>query len=286
MSRRTSGERRGRFIRWLAPGAYLVSVLVLTTAQAEDAGTHAPNAASTETPAAAPSLSSEYLQAIDLALLEFDRGNFVESREHMRKAHELAPSARTLRGLGKVEFELRNYGECVRYLEEALASTERPLDPPLREEVEALLERARAYVGEVHVDVQPGTATVSVDGVPVAQGPSASLQLVVGDHVLEFHASGRMPARRAIRVRGREAVHLQIALAAPEQTRSVSAPTPIDPLARERTTAQPLYRKWWLWTGVAVVAGGVATAVLATRGRETRERSYAAGTSGITLESR
>lgn len=226
-------------------------------------------------PSAAPiqgTSSPAYEAAIDLAVDEHERGNFEEAREHFREAHELYPNARTLRGLGKVEFELRNYGEAVNFLSAALTTDARALSPELRAEVEILLDRARAYIGAVHVDVQPGSATVSVDGVPVASGPKAALELAVGDHVLEFRASGRLSERRQIRVRGRDRITIQVVLMAPE-----SRTRPFD--GERLPGTQPVYKKWWLWTavGVAVAVGVTATAVaVATRSEQTR-RLPAAG---------
>lgn len=63
------------------------------------------------------SQAEPYEDAVRLALGEFDAGNFAEAREHFRKAHSLDPNARTLRALGLVEFELRNYGEAANFLE-------------------------------------------------------------------------------------------------------------------------------------------------------------------------
>jgi hypothetical protein len=197
-----------------------------------------------------------YQHAIDQAVDEHERGNFEEAREHFRAAHELYPNARTYRGLGKVEFELRNYGESVKYLSAALSSTVRPLDRELRQEVESLLQRARAYVGEVRVDVQPGTATVSVDGVTVGSGPRAALELLVGDHVLEFRATGRMPERRHIRVHGRDQITIQVILAAPEPSAAQNAAA-----AAPRVAETPLRKRWWVWTSIGVIAAGTAIAV-------------------------
>jgi hypothetical protein len=269
----------------------LLAVLLLGRAARGDAqaGTDAPPAAATDpdSPAQEPRAAlgaplaraptPEYERAIAQAVDEHERGNFEEAREHFREAHEIYPNARTLRGLGKVEFELRNYGECVKFLAAALGSEERPLSQPLRDEVTALLERARAYVGEVHVDVQPGSATVSVDGVPVASGPQAALDLLVGDHVLEFRASGHLSERRRIHVRGHDTINIQVVLAAPETSVAVHTG------ASERPPGQPpVYKQWWLWTAVGVVAVGTATA-LALSLRSTPEPHHAENTSGVTL---
>src|SRR5262245_26780211 len=96
---------------------------------------------------AAAAASSEYDELIRTALAEMDAGNFAEARALFGKAHAMQPSARTLRGLGYVEFELRRYTQSVRYLRSALQESKRSLEPALRREVERMLERADAYTG-------------------------------------------------------------------------------------------------------------------------------------------
>jgi tetratricopeptide (TPR) repeat protein len=210
---------------------------------------------------------AEYDRAIDMGIVEHNAGRFAEARTQYMRAHELAPSARTLRALGMVEFELRNYGESVNYLERALASEEKALDASLRRQTEDLLSRARAYVGEVHVAVDPDTAMVMVDGVTVASGPEASFTLVVGDHELEFRAHGRLPEKRAIRIRGGDQTRLRVVLTHPGEDDTGAAPA-----AALRSEREPFVRKWWLWTAVGAVAAGAAVGIaLAVRRDERRE---------------
>jgi hypothetical protein len=255
-----------------------VSLLIahLTVSARADDYTPAPSPGSSVPPASltltpetpgqgVPQIEPEgYGAAIDTALSEHAHGNFQEARVHFLTAHRLFPNARTLRGLGNVEFELRNYGEAVNYLTAALRSRIKPLDEELRLETERLLARAKVYVGEIHVDVQPESATVSVDGVTVASGPRASFALVVGDHILEFRALGRMPERRAIRVEGggRTVIHVQLATpgVAPD------APPPLEAGAQgasSRADRAPLHKRWWLWATIgAVVVAGVTTGLV------------------------
>jgi tetratricopeptide (TPR) repeat protein len=237
-------------------------------AQAQDA---APDAQAQE-----PANPPGYVEAVAVALNQHEAGNYLEARAHFLRAHALYPNARTLRGLGKVEFELRNYGEAVRYLKEALSATAKPLDDELRAEAEKLLRRARLYVGEVHIDVDPSYATVSVDGAKVASGPKASFSLIVGDHVLEFQAQGRLSERRAISIRGGEQTVLQVVLPTPAVEQVAPPPAPLSNHRDDRIT--PLRKKWWLWTAVGVVAAGAAVGIaLAARPDEQR-----AGVSGGT----
>jgi tetratricopeptide (TPR) repeat protein len=111
----------------------------------------------------APASTAEpvgYKAAIDSAIEEFASNNLAEAREHFGRAHALFPNARTLRGLGMVEFELRNYPEAIGWLRKALAFDVKRLEGKLRGETEDLLERANGYVGEVRLRVSPSDASV------------------------------------------------------------------------------------------------------------------------------
>jgi hypothetical protein len=227
-----------------------------------------------------------YAEAVEAGLSEHEVGHYEEARIHFERAHAIFANARTERALGNVEFELRNYGEAVRHLERALASDVRPLDAKLRDTTEKLLARARVYVGQIHVDIEPGSATVSVDGITVANGPRASLSLLVGEHVLEFHASGRLPERRLVQVKGGESTVIQVVLPQPPANHAAALTTSA---GGTRDEPRPLRKQWWLWTavgvGVAAIVAGTAVAI-ANNGSETHERQLEGGSSGVVLEVR
>ena len=221
-----------------------------------------------------------YADAIDTGLLEYKHGNYEEAQVHFARAHALLPSARTERALGNVAFELRNYGEAVTHLTRALESKERPLEGKLREDTERLLERAKVYVGEIHLDIEPNGATVSVDGVTVARGSEALLALVVGEHLLEFRANGRMPERRAVQVRGGERTTIQVVLAELEKSGSQSAPS-AGPRSDQPT---PLRKQWWLWTAVGAVAIALAVGIGVGVARNNDSPEPQAGSIGAVVE--
>ena len=208
-----------------------------------------------------------YRNAIDSALAEFELGNYAEAREHFRVAHGLDPSARTLRGLGIAEFELRNYPDSVLLLEQALASEIKPLTADMRTQVENVLRRARGYVGEISIHHTPSSAEVAINGQPANMSDAAVL-LPVGDHVLEFTATGYVTQRRSISVKGgaKLSIHVDLVALTTEEVDHSSA-------KRERSNLlQPLYARWWLWTTIGLVAAGTATtAVLVRRARNSAD---------------
>lgn len=208
-----------------------------------------------------------YRKAIDSALEEMQLGNFVEAREQFTRAHALYPNARTLRGMGISEFELKHYAAAADYLSAALASDERPLDGHLRHDTDALLERANTYVGELQLRVSPRTATLSIDS-GRARELVDYVRLDVGDHTLAFEAPGYAPERRQVAMRGGQVQSIELELSRLGPATQPEPPESATPLsdAPPQDERPPVYKRWWLWTVVGVVVAGAAVGtVLALR---------------------
>jgi tetratricopeptide (TPR) repeat protein len=216
-----------------------------------------------------------YRAAVDAGLQEFGLNNYEEAREHFVRAHALYPNARTFRGLGLVEFELRHYVEAVDLLERALANTTKPLDGKMRGETEALLGRARGYVGTIDLSVSPAQATLQVDDTASTASAPKLLRLTVGEHVLVLTASGFKPERRVVKVRGGESEAVTIALAPIELEAAApaeGAASPHVPDQAPRSEVTPVYKRWWVWTLVTVaIAGGAVGLGLGLRRDKDRE---------------
>lgn len=214
---------------------------------------------------AEPVSPEEYEQEVGAALEDHEAGRFEAARAHFLRAHEVFPNARTLRGLGKVAFELGDFVGALRYLDDALDAKVRPLSPELRDEVSALRERARGALAELVVDMRPERAQVSVDGALRGSGPRVRLLLTAGEHVLDAQASGRLAQRRHFAVHAGDRVQLTLEL------------LPLEPLVDRPPPAQaktaddlPPRRKAWAWALGGVLLAGAASAaiVVATRNRE------------------
>jgi hypothetical protein len=190
-------------------------------------------------PAPAPDAATnpdDYRRLIDEAIREFDARNFEESLTLFERAYEIRRTARVLRGIGKVLFEMRQYTRSLEALERALASLEEPLSGALRDSAEELRARASRYVGTVTFQVSPATAELLLDGRPLPPDKRAEpVRLDLGAHVVELSAAGHLPARRTIDVGGGSDERVSIAL--------VSTQRP------SRTL---------LWTGVALDAAFAA----------------------------
>lgn len=172
----------------------------------------------------ARSSGAEYRALIRDAVSEFAAGRWAEARALFHRAHELSPSARTLRGIGMCSFELRDYVGAIAELRASLDDRRRRLTAGQRRQVEALIGRAEAFVGRWSIALSPAGATVRVDG-ERAELEGGELALGMGSHVLRFEGAGLVAQERRIEVVGGERGDLEVRLVAAPVAAALAAPT-------------------------------------------------------------
>lgn len=156
----------------------------------------APASGSTDAPAPA-----EYRALANEGFEEFERRNYPEALALFERANAVQASPRMERAIAKCLFELRRYAEAVLACDRALAATQDALGEGLRDDVRELRARALGFTGLVRVVAEPPSATVLVDGRPLALVAGRTEQrLDVGRHVVEASAQGRTPIRREMAV--------------------------------------------------------------------------------------
>jgi len=153
-----------------------------------------------------------YRALIQDAVEQSRSGHLQEALALFVRAHELRPSARTLRGIGLVRFGLSDYAGTIRALEASLVDERRPLSDEDRAEAEEVLARARRFVAWVELSVEPPDATVTIDGRPLEPAEDGSVALNPGRHELRFEAPERRAEVRALTVEGGTRQALEIAL--------------------------------------------------------------------------
>lgn len=221
--------------------------------------------------------SGEYKELIAQALLEFKHKNWPEARVLFRRAHELQPSARTLRGMGVVSYEMRDYVQAVRDLAAALEDPRQPLTEAQRKECQGLLGRARTFVGEFTLTVTPQDASLTLDGATLVREPNGALLLSFGEHEVSATAPGYEAASTRVRVQGGERGEIELHLtplasvtaepAEPMPT-TVERPTPAAAALPEAKPVEPApsglrgggLRYTWVMLGAAALFGGGAIA--------------------------
>jgi hypothetical protein len=176
-----------------------------------------------------PETSELYDRVLSEAISAFKARQWTRARDLFQRAHEMSPSARTLRGIGVTAFEGGEYVAAVHALEAALVHPEKQLPPDLREGTLALIAEARERVGSVALTLTPESAQVRCDGQEVAREPDGSLLLDPGPHTLVFSAAGFEPREERLSVTSKERGTLTVALP-PEREQE---PSPLVVIAAE-----------------------------------------------------
>lgn len=227
--------------------------------------------------------SSAYNRYVADGVAEHSVGHWAEARALFRRAHELEPSARTLRVLGMTAFELREYPDAVRELSAALSARRHPLSPAQRRQVSELLERADTFVGRFQLELEPPHARVESGGMELVRESDGSVLLPLGRQLLSIQAVGYRPSQRTIMVDGSDGAKLQFGLEPLWWAWDTLAPPQIEPAFPGSSLATPwpppttptsqswnfrAYAWTWISAGTAV---GLAGTSLALRRRAIHE---------------
>src|SRR5687767_11577462 len=162
-----------------------------------------------------PTAPSDYEVALSEALAAHARWDYVQARIFMERAHQIEPSARTLRGLGIVAFAQGRHLEAIRYLESALASGDKPLPAELRSAVEELLGHAWGQVGRYELLLDPEGGDLLIDRRPLNLYAPHTVVLLPGNHVLTARAPARAPYELTLTVKPGERRTIHVVLAVP-----------------------------------------------------------------------
>jgi hypothetical protein len=208
-----------------------------------------------------PGEGAQYRALLEEAVTEYDARHYEEARALFRRANEISPNARTLRGIGMASFELREYIEALRSLEASLVDKRRPLTPTQRQQVESLLDRTRAFVGRFFLKASPKETVLRVDGTPIVLEGDGSLLLSFGRHSLVAEAAGSLSESRELNVIGGERQELTFQLrpdpnlASARKLAGAGVGATPGPGGSGETDSSSSRVGWW-FTGAAVLAAG------------------------------
>ena len=204
--------------------------------------------------------SDAYHELITEAVSEFDAHRFEEARALFRRAHDLSPNARTLRGIGLTSFEMRDYVVAYRSLGAALVDERRALSEAQRQEVRALVARSARFIGIFRLQLIPPSARVTVDGRPDELARDGTLLLDLGAHQLVFAAAGYEPVERTIQVRGGEDEPLPVELPRADDAADLDPPedSPVEPPTEPPVALVPSEPDLGAPIGLLVAGGGLA----------------------------
>jgi len=184
------------------------------------------------------------------------QGKLEEALDVFKRAHALAPSARSLAQMGLAEGALHRWVDAEVHLSAALASHDTPWIevPRNREALEQALATVRSHIGTVKVLGAPGTR-VTVDARELGRLPlELPLRLPEGPVHLKATAPGYGTTEVAVSIVG-----------GGEQT----VVLPLVPLALPAPPATPVHldepappARWKTWTGLSLL--GASAAAIAT----------------------
>lgn len=180
----------------------------------------------------------EYVTTMVDAFREYNAGKYPEARALLQRVHELQPNARTLRGLGLVEYKLNHRAEALRLLTAAVNDTRKALAPAIKRETEKLIQDLRMHLGSYRIVVSPAEWTMTVDGSP-ADASEQPLLLEVGEHLLSVRSPGYQSQDRRVNVRGGETEELRFDLVPEAPMVATAPPAPEAPLSA-KAAARPL----------------------------------------------
>ncbi len=213
-------------------------------------------------------------------------GKDQEAFKLFEEAVAVERTPRTVAQLGLSEQALGLWAAAEGHLTEALGSHEGDAwIQKNRPALERSLKTIRAHLGSVEIWGIPSGADVTLNGKLAGKLPATGLVRVEVGHVTyTVHADGYLDATGAVDVRSGDAVRENVVLVAAAPVRApATVPLALNPppapdeagssLVRQAPPAEqevesPVYTRWWFWTAIgAVVAGGVVTAVVLTRGK-------------------
>lgn len=205
-----------------------------------------------------------------------------EAFELFQRAVGIQKTPRALAQLGLCEQALGLWPKAESHIKEALDAAGDPWIKKNRSTLDESMRAIDAHLGSLEIWGDPADAEVLFNGRPVGALPATGpVRVEIGQVTVTVRAKGYADATRTIDVRGgdslRENVTLVAAAPAPIAALVAPSPPPSEPtpslVAQPGATAgeaidRPVYARWWFWTAIgAVAAGGIAAAVLLSRGQ-------------------
>ena len=158
----------------------------------------------------------------------FKEGNYQASLVEFKRAYEIAPNYNVLYNIGQVYFQLQDYVNASKYLNQYLDEGGKRITPQRRQEVEGDLDKLKGRIAQVTVTVNVTGAQITVDDQPLGQSPIGQPSLVsAGRRTFTAAKEGRQTVRKVVEVAGGDRLEIQLDLPelAPGQ-----APTPLPPI--------------------------------------------------------
>jgi PEGA domain len=217
------------------------------------------------------------------------QGKEQDALQVFQRAAAISRAPRVVAQVALAEQALGIWADAERDLTEALAAgAKEPWIIKNRRQLEEALRVIQSHLGSLEIWGQPPGTEIVIDGAVVGKLPmSTALRLPIGEISLTLRKDGYDKITRVVSIsKGdhvRENIVLHATAAAPvvKKPLALSLPADVSPGAApptlttikgppepppEEPASAPIYKRWWFWTGIAVVAiGAGAGAYLLTR---------------------
>ncbi|MCB9667617.1 MAG: hypothetical protein H6715_05845 [Myxococcales bacterium] len=189
---------------------------------------------------------------------KFDARDFDAALLEFKEAYRLKPHPSVLVNMANCYERLGKPVEAVEHFERYVEEAGKALSASEQREIKRTIARLNRSIGTLTLEVSPPSANVRINGQPMArEDAGGSMALAEGAHVLEIDASGYLPERRQIVIRGKERTVETIALA----PRPSNVPSVVTATSDEGAIAgETLHLRL---TTPVLVSGGITAALLA-----------------------
>jgi hypothetical protein len=208
----------------------------------------------------------------DAGAAAMDRGDVAEALVQFRAAYRVYPSLNSLYNIGVALDRLGRASEAVDAFEQFVAEAPEARSDA-RDFAAARLDELSPEVGRLTFSAAPADVAIAVDGQSLRLPRTRPLPVMPGEHEVTAERSGYVPLIVRVAVAATETVDVGLKLQPEAPAPSNAAPSSAPGLAQPGAgTAigrasgsplsgalppKPLYKRWWLWTTVGIVAAGV-----------------------------
>lgn len=252
----------GADLRWVMLGAFVAATLPAGAAVAQPA------------PAAADPNVETARRYFEAGVAAMQRQDWAEAVNGFQNSQRLRRTASVSLNLG---IALHRLGRLVEARAELQDFTQNAMPAQHAQhdaEVGRLLAEIGRRVGRIQLaELRPTAATVTLDGAPAVLNDARTVNVDPGEHRVRAEAEGFVPHEETLRVPEAGVVPVRLVLV----PRAAVAVAPAAPAAPSRS----IVTRWWFWTGVGVVAAGVAAGVVVAL---SGTREPPASTTGVVLQ--
>lgn len=190
--------------RALATAAIALSALGATLAVPREA------AAQPAQQAKADEAKNRYLKGVDL----FDEGDYQSALIEFKRSYELVPNFNVLYNIGQVYFQLSDYANALRTLQQYLDEGGKRIPSSRKTDVEKDIEKLRARVATVTLKINVKDAELRIDDQVVTQALTGPITVSAGKRRFEVSKTGYRTITRTEEIAGQESRELSFELAA------------------------------------------------------------------------